>query len=267
MSLTKKLTSLLGLWAPKSKESTSQAQEEPQQRGPIRVDLDAVEAILGYRFSDRGLLVLSLTHRSFTRFDPSHSPSNERLEYLGDSVLGLVISEQLFRDHPAIHEGDLTKMKAKLVNEATLANSAREMGLHLHLRLSPEEDRAGGRDRPSIVSDGLESVIAAVYIDGGLEAARDVILRHIYSRKHQILTDSSQRNYKGELLELVQSWGEAMPRYIVLTESGPDHHKTFEVEVQILGKVAGRGSGNSKKEAEQHAAAKALSGARELFGR
>ncbi|MFH1687371.1 MAG: ribonuclease III [bacterium] len=258
MSLTKKLRSLLGLSAPNRRESADPDQAQPKQQGPSRVDLDTVEGILGYRFHDRALLILSLTHRSFTRFDPHHSPSNERLEYLGDSVLGLVVAEQLFRDHPQIHEGDLTKMKAKLVNETTLANVSREVDLHRHLRLSPEEDRAGGRERASIVSDGLESVIAAVYLDGGLESARDVILRLIYSRKKQILSDSSQRNYKGALLEMVQSWGEAMPRYDVLEESGPDHQKTFVVEVHVQGAALGQGTGNSKKEAEQHAAAQAL---------
>lgn len=228
------------------------------QQGPVQIDVEAVQQILGYRFNDPALLVLGLTHRSFTRFDPRHAPSNERLEFLGDSVLGLVISEQLFRDSPESHEGELTKTKARLVNEATLAAMAHRIGLQRHLRLSPEEDRSGGRKRPSIVSDGFESVIAAVYIDGGFEAARRIILDNIYAHKDEILADTSQRNFKGELLELIQGWGETMPRYEVLSETGPDHQKVFRVGVTILREQLGVGEGSSKKEAEQHAAALAL---------
>ncbi len=228
------------------------------QEGPVQIDVEAVQEILGYSFSDPSLLILGLTHRSFTRFDPHHAPSNERLEFLGDSVLGLVISEQLFRDSPESHEGELTKTKARLVNEITLAAMARRIGLHRHLRLSPEEDRSGGRDRPSIVSDGFESVIAAIYLDGGFEAARRVILDTIYARKDEILSDRSQRNYKGELLELIQGWGETMPRYEVLSETGPDHRKVFKVGVTVLREQLGIGEGSSKREAEQHAAALAL---------
>ncbi len=239
-------------------QSAGDTRTRPVQSGPVKIDLDEVEKILGYHFQDRALLVLSLTHRSFTRFDPNHSPSNERLEYLGDSVLGLVISHQLFLDNPNTHEGELTKLKAMLVNEATLASVASRIGLHKHLRLSPEEDRAGGRGRASIVSDGLESVLAAVFLDGGLEGARGVILRAIYQHREEILSDDSQRNFKGDLLEKVQALGENMPRYEVRAETGPDHEKTFDVAVHVLGKIAGRGTGASKKEAEQRAAAEAL---------
>lgn len=228
------------------------------QQGPVQIDVGAVQELLGYRFNDPALLILGLTHRSFTRFDPHHAPSNERLEFLGDSVLGLVISEQLFRDSPGAHEGELTKTKARLVNEATLASMARRIGLHRHLRLSPEEDRSGGRKRPSIVSDGFESIIAAIYLDGGFEAARRVVIENIYAHKDEILADRSQRNYKGELLELIQGLGETMPRYEVLSETGPDHRKTFKVGVTVLREQLGVGEGNSKKEAEQHAAALAL---------
>jgi ribonuclease-3 len=236
----------------------------PAQQGPVQVDVDAVQEILDYRFKDTSLLVLSLTHRSFTRFDPYHAPSNERLEFLGDSVLGLVISEQLFRDSPNSHEGELTKTKARLVNEATLASMAQRIGLHKHLRLSPEEDRSGGRKRPSIVSDGFESVIAAIYIDGGFEAARKVVLDHIYVHKDEIMADRSQRNYKGELLELIQGWGETMPRYEVISETGPDHRKLFRVGVTVLREQLGVGEGASKKEAEQQAAALAIQKLKEM---
>ena len=226
--------------------------------GAHSANLFAVQELLGYHFRDTGLLLLSLTHRSYSRFDQDHSPSNERLEFLGDSVLGLVIADQLFRDNPNLREGELTQIKAKLVNETALASVAGDIGLNNFLRLSPEEDKAGGRSRASIVSDAFESVIAAIYIDGGLEAARDVILRLIYSRRDELATDSAQRNYKGELLELTQSHGEGAPRYDVLAAEGPDHRKRFNIAVYVAGKRVGTGEGSSKKEAEQHAASSAL---------
>jgi len=222
------------------------------------LDLEAVQELLGYYFRDESLLLLSLTHRSFSRFDEAHSPSNERLEFLGDSVLGLVIADQLFQDNPDLREGELTQTKSKLVNETALADVARCIGLNQHLRLSPEEEKAGGRDRPSIVSDAFESIIAAVYLDGGLDAARDVILRLIYSRRADLTNASAQRNFKGELLEFTQSLGEGAPRYDVVSEEGPDHRKRFKIVVLVAGKRAGLGMGASKKEAEQQAAAAAL---------
>jgi ribonuclease-3 len=225
---------------------------------PHGLDLGAVEQLLGYHFRDDGLLLLSLTHRSFSRFDQDHSPSNERLEFLGDSVLGLVIADQLFRDNPELREGELTQTKSKLVNEVALAAVAKRIGLNKYLRLSPEEEKAGGRNRPSIVSDAFESVIAAVYLDGGLDVARDVILRLIYSRRDSLTNASSQRNFKGELLELTQSLGEGAPRYDVISEEGPDHRKRFKIVVLVAGQRAGTGIGSSKKEAEQQAAAEAL---------
>ena len=220
--------------------------------------LELTQNLIGYRFGDPLLLVLALTHRSFTKTVSDHAPSNERLEFLGDSVLGLVIAHQLYSDHPNQREGDLTKAKAMLVSEATLSHVGKEIGLHDHIHLSPEEDKSGGRKRASIVSDAFESVIGAVYLDGGFDAARDLILRLIYSRKSSILSDISQKNFKGDLLELIQSRGEGMPRYDVISEVGPDHHKVFHVVVKVNGDTVGEGRGLSKKEAEQKAASQAL---------
>ncbi|MBN1212109.1 MAG: ribonuclease III [candidate division Zixibacteria bacterium] len=222
------------------------------------VDLDEVQRLIGYHFRDDNLLLLSLTHRSFLRFNNERSPSNERLEFLGDSVLGLIIASRLFRDHPEESEGNLTKLKAMLVNEITLSSISKEIGLNNFILMSPEEDKSGGRDRPSIVSDAFESVIGAVFLDGGFEAARDVVLRLIYTRKENITSDDTQRNYKGELLELVQARGNGMPRYDVISEKGPDHEKEFHVMVSVSGKKVGEGVGSSKKEAEQKAASMAL---------
>ena len=230
------------------------------QEGPDadRVDLGSVEKILQYDFQEKGLLLLALTHRSFSRFDHENTPSNERLEFLGDSVLGLVIAEQLFKDNPGVREGDLTKTKAMLVNETTLALIATRIGLNRYLRLSPEEERSGGKERTSIVSDAFASIIAAVYLDGGLDAARHVILGLIYARRRSILSDDAQRNFKGELLEYTQGKGEGMPRYEVISETGPDHEKEFRVVVSVGDNPVGEGLGSSKKEAEQKAAAEAL---------
>lgn len=223
-----------------------------------KISLQEVQNLIGYQFRDESLLKMSLTHRSYSYSSDSEALSNERLEFLGDSVLGLVIAEQLYRDHPDMREGELTKTKALLVNESTLADIGRDINLNEYLRLAPEEDRSGGRDRPSIISDAFESVIAAVFLDGGIEAAREVVLRLIYARKEDIVSDASRRNFKGELLELVQARGKGMPRYDLVSEEGPDHEKVFRVDVYVCGRKIGTGSGSTKKEAEQKAAAVAL---------
>lgn len=220
--------------------------------------LEGVQQLLGYHFRNTQLLLLGLTHRSYARSTNHDQQSNERLEFLGDSVLGLIISEQLFKDNPNESEGNLTKTKAMLVNETTLCQLGKEIGLNRFIRLSAEEDRAGGRERASIISDAFEAVIGAVYLDGGVDAARDIVLRTIYAHRVRILTDTAQRNYKGDLLELIQAKGEGVPRYDVVSEEGPDHEKIFHVIVTINGQKAGEGVGTSKKEAEQKAAAMAL---------
>jgi ribonuclease-3 len=219
---------------------------------------DEVQSLVGYHFRDIKLLELALTHRSYVRCVDNTQPSNERLEFLGDSVLGLVIANQLYHDYGSKTEGDLTKFKAMLVNEATLASIGRRIGLNNHIRLSPEERKSGGNDRASISSDTFESVIGAVFLDGGYESAKDVVLRLIYVRREKIVHDEAQQNYKGDLLELIQARGEGMPRYEVISEEGPDHEKIFHVVVNVNGTGRGEGVGFSKKEAEQKAACEAL---------
>jgi len=221
-------------------------------------DLGRLEDILGYRFHDRALLHRSLAHRSVVRARNGLLPSNERLEFLGDSVLGLVIADQLYRDNPGMSEGDLTKLKAMLVNEAALSRVAIDSGVNNYIMLSSDEEKSGGRERSSIVSDAFEALIGAVYLDGGLAAVRRTILQCLYSRRNEIVTDASQRNYKGELLELVQAAAGGSPQYEVVSESGPDHDKTFRVVVIVGDQHLGEGSGPTKKEAEQRAAAMAL---------
>jgi ribonuclease-3 len=211
------------------------------------------------------LLRLGLTHRSWAYAIDEYPSSNERLEFLGDSVLGLVIAEQLYADFPDLREGELTKRKALLVSEATLAEIGISTGLNRYLLLAPEEEKSGGRERSSIVSDGVESVIGAVFLDGGFEAARDVVIRLIYTRESEIASDATRQNFKGELLEFVQGRGEAMPQYDVVSEEGPDHDKVFNVEVTLNGEKIGSGSGHSKKEAEQRAASAALEHVRRIW--
>ena len=230
---------------------------------PHAYNLEQLQGILHYRFRRHTLLQQSLTHRSIIRARNGLIPSNERLEFLGDSVLGLVIADQLCHDHPEWLEGDLTKLKAMLVNEAALSRVGMELGLNRYILLSSDEEKSGGRERPSIVSDAFEAVIGAIYLDGGLDAARRTILECLYSRRDYIISDVSQRNFKGELLEFVQGRGGGSPQYEVIDESGPDHDKTFCVAVWVGEQRLGEGSGPSKKEAEQRAACVALDRMRE----
>ena len=221
-------------------------------------DFSRLESLLHYRFRDHALLQQGLAHRSVVRARNGLASSNERLEFLGDSVLGLVIADQLYRDNPGLNEGDLTKLKAMLVNESALSRVAVEIGFNNHIIMSSEEEKSGGRERASIISDAFEAVIGAVYLDGGLDAARRTVLQCLYTRRDAIISDDSQRNYQGDLLELVQARGEPAPQYEVVRETGPDHDKIFCVAVWIGSERLGEGTGPSKKEAEQRAAAAAF---------
>ena len=218
----------------------------------------------GYRFHNVEYLREALTHRSFVRSIDHNARSNERLEFLGDSILGAVIAEHLFKANHDFDEGDLTKTKAQLVNETSLASVALESGLNDLIFLSPDEERTGGRERHSIISDTLEAVIGAVYLDGGLRAAKDFIMRILIARKKDILANIAQPNFKGDLLEYLQARGDSPPHYEVVSESGPDHEKIFKVAVHTNGKITGTGIGATKKEAEQHAAATALDNVRKI---
>lgn len=232
--------------------------------GPHRVDrieslLREFQEKINYRFRDPELLRIALTHRSFAKSgNDTWLPSNERLEFLGDAVLGLIVSEFLYAKYPEKLEGGLTKFKSLLVNETALSRTAEALGLGKYILLSEEEDRAGGRSRPSITADALESVIAAMYLDGGLVSVKPFVNRHLLSHVEEIVADKTFRNYKGDLLEYLQASGAGMPRYEVTNEEGPEHEKTFVVSVYCNGEAIGFGSGMSKKDAEQKAAAQAL---------
>src|SRR5262245_41053895 len=213
----------------------------------------------GLNFKDLALLKQALTHRSYLSVTGGlASESNERLEFLGDSVLGLVTSEHLFRTKPGEHEGQLTKTKSLLVSKAILSRRALAMGLGKFVLMSHSEIESGGRQRLSILADAFESVIGAIYLDIGFEAARLFIERWLLNDASVIVADKRHVNYKSHLQEYVQSTFRTHPVYRIRSEVGPDHSKHFMVEVSAGRRVLGEGRGKNKKEAEQAAARQAL---------
>ena len=218
--------------------------------------MDALEKRLGYQFMDRRLLEHALTHSSYANEHRGLGlTSNERLEFLGDSVLGMVAAERLFREHPNMPEGELTRTRAALVCETALHQVALSLDRGRYLRLGRGEDAGGGRERPSILADATEAVLAAVYLDGGMEAVRPIIEALILDREGE---QSSGRDYKTALQELVQRTPGSAIMYRLVGESGPDHCRVFVTEVSVDGIPAGQGRGRTKKEAEQQAAKAAL---------
>ncbi len=219
--------------------------------------LSELEAGLGYEFRDKGLLQNALTHSSYANENRAAGMhDNERLEFLGDSILGFVVAEYLYRHHPDKPEGELTRIRADLVCEHNLAQAASTVHLGDFLLLGHGEAATGGRRRDSIVSDAMESVIAAAYMDGGFPAAKGIIDRLILSD----IPTGRPRNfdYKTALQELVQRKKDQQLHYVLAGESGPDHDKRFDVQVLLNGAVVGEGSGSSKKRAEQAAAEAAI---------
>lgn len=223
--------------------------------------IEKFEQIIGYTFKDKSLIHQAFSHSSYANEKKKPGGSNERLEFLGDSVLSIVVSEYLYTHLTHIAEGELTKLRASLVCEKSLHVFARQIRLGDFLMLGKGEENTGGRERPSILADAFEAVIAAIYLDGGLEAARRHILRFIpediQHRKKPVFND-----FKTILQEIVQKNPEEKVEYILAGEEGPDHNKRFVVEVCLNSNVIGRGKGKSKKEAEQLAAKEAL----ELMG-
>ena len=221
-----------------------------------------LEAVIGYRFRNISLLQNALTHSSYANERWHNSLlSNERLEFLGDSVLGMLVAEYLYRNFPNRPEGELTRMRADMVCETTLANAANRIGLGNHLLLGHGEEQGGGRSRDSILADAMESVIAACFLDGGLDAALQVVRTFILVEVP--VTKLHNADYKTELQELVQRRSNQHISYELIGESGPDHCKTFTFQVCVNGLPVGEGSGRTKKEAEQQAAGRALEAMRE----
>ena len=216
-----------------------------------------LEEAIGYRFHNISLLQNALTHSSYAN-ERWHNGllSNERLEFLGDSVLGMLVAEYLYRSFPNRPEGELTRMRADMVCEGTLAAAANRIGLGKHLLLGHGEEQGGGRSRDSILADAMESVIAACFLDGGLDAALEVVRRFILVEVP--VTKLHNVDYKTQLQELVQQKKNQALSYTLVGQSGPDHDKSFDVEVSLNGQVVGSGSGSSKKRAEQDAARAAI---------
>ncbi|WP_295626198.1 ribonuclease III [uncultured Intestinimonas sp.] len=220
--------------------------------------MEKLEERLGYTFQNRRLLENALTHSSYANENKAKGESsNERLEFLGDSVLGMVVADHLYRNHPDMPEGELTRTRAALVCEESLVEVAGQLELGQYLKLGRGEDAGGGRQRPSIQADAVEAVIAAVYLDGGIGSARKLITRFILTnnRREQ---EGVIRDFKTALQELVQRESGQVLTYHLLGESGPDHAKVFSVAVELNGKPLGAGEGRSKKEAEQAAAKAAV---------
>lgn len=223
--------------------------------------IEKFEKTIGYTFKNKKLIYQALSHSSFANERKIAGGSNERLEFLGDSVLSIVVSEYLYRHLTHIAEGDLTKLRASLVCEKSLHVFAQKIDLGSYLMLGKGEENTGGRERPSILADAFEAVIAAIYLDGGLEAASRHILRFLPEDiQHQ--KKPAFNDFKTILQEVVQKNPEEKVDYILAGEEGPDHNKRFVVEVCLNSNVIGKGKGRSKKEAEQLAAKEAL----ELMG-
>ena len=217
----------------------------------------ALQERLGYCFSDIAFLEVALTHSSYANENKSSGiDSNERLEFLGDSVLGMIVSSLLFESKSQLPEGRMTKLRAELVCEKSLASLAREFGLGEHLKLGRGEDKGGGRRRDSILADAVEAVIAAMYLDGGFEPVRKLIIGHLVSDIRKMAQENT--DYKTALQEKVQLTQGQSLSYNTVAESGPDHLKVFSVEVLLNGRRIGFGEGRSKKGAEQAAAMAAL---------
>ena len=239
------------------KASASPARRSrPRRRSPRAGDAEALAAKLDITLHHPDLLRQALTHKSAEQ--ELHLPSNERLEFLGDSVLDLVLAQHFYRGHPELAEGDLTKLKAVAVSEPALAAVAREIGLGRYLLLAKGEEQTGGRDRHSILADAMEALFAAVYLDRGLRITRDLILRLLSGQLEVIERREHEPDYKTLLQEKIQEVHRTPPTYRVVSQTGPDHDRTFVAEVRIGRKVLGSGGGKSKKQAEQAAASQAL---------
>lgn len=224
-------------------------------------DIAEFEKKIGYSFTNKHLIQQALSHSSYANEKKRPNGSNERLEFLGDSVLSIVVSDYLYKHLTSVAEGDLTKLRASLVCEKSLHIFAKQIDLGNYLLLGKGEENTGGRERPSILADAFEAVIAAIYLDGGIEAARKHILRFIPDDLEHGCKQAFS-DFKTVLQEVVQKNPEEKVEYVLIGEEGPDHNKRFVVEVMLNSQVIGKGKGRSKKEAEQIAAKEAL----ELMG-
>lgn len=217
----------------------------------MRSDPARLEAAIGYRFKDRVLFECALTHRSGSYESATGQSHNEQLEFLGDSVLGLIVSEALVRQFPSYSEGALSQLRAHLVSSMYLCGAARKLDLGAYLELGKGEEQTGGRAKRRLLVNALEALIAALYLDGGMEAAKKFIETFVIT---STITPPDHTDFKGELQELAQSLGLPQPRYVTLQASGPEHARVFLVEARVGQDLSAQGEGSSKKTASQRAA-------------
>lgn len=224
------------------------------------IDFRELETRIGYHPVNRAVFLEALLHRSYLPFVTPGHRSNERLEFLGDSILNFLVADHLYRTYRGMGEGELTKLRARLVNRRVLAQRARSINLSEFLLLSPSALQSLDGGSESILSDGFEALIGAIYLDGGLDKAREFVNRTLLSHESVLQSALMDDNFKSALLEHTQSHGLGVPRYVTIREEGPDHDRRFTVEVYVGEQKMGTGTGRSKKDAEQAAAAVALSG-------
>ena len=221
-------------------------------------NLDELQTRLGYTFRNPDLLRLALTHPSVAHEQGANIQHNQRLEFLGDAVLQLVLTRELYEKFPHVGEGPLTKARAQMVNRRTLADQGRELALGEHLVLSRGEELNRGRERPSALADGFEALLGAIFLDGGFDSAREFILAQFRTHFGELQVIPNLENPKGELQEMLQARSPEPVQYELASVSGPDHDRLFECAVYYRGEEIGRGVGKSKKEAESKAALVAL---------
>jgi ribonuclease-3 len=232
--------------------------QEREQRSLLRRKLRTFQQLIGHTIRNEEVFVQALLHRSFLQRMSHVGPSNERLEFLGDSILNLIVAEYLFHRFPNAEEGDLTKLRSRLVNRKALAAYGKELRLFDFIMMSDSAAHAGTKGSDTIIADTYEAVVAAIYLDGGFEDARKFVNKQVLAAVAGGMVTTDDENYKSRLLEYSQARGLGVPRYSTVREEGPDHDRTFTVEVFLSNQRKGVGSGKNKKEAEQAAASVAL---------
>ena len=220
------------------------------------MDINKIEESIGYKFKNKDLLINALTHTSYAH--ENNKESNEKLEFLGDSILEFVSSKYIYNKYPNLQEGEMTKARATVVCEESLYKIAKSHGFGEFLFLGRSEVKTGGKNRPAILADSVEAVIAAIYLDGGLQEADKFIIENLDKEIEKATKHVGDKDYKTVLQEKLQEHGEVKIEYEIINETGPDHDKYFEAQVKCNGKILAQGKGKSKKEAHMHAAKKAL---------
>lgn len=234
------------------------AGSNPVSHPIIEPSMESIEERIGYKFTNSLLLAEALTHPSLAYESKRPHFDNQRLEYLGDAVIQLILTDELFRLFPSFSEGRLTKLRSRLVSRSALCRYAHKIDLGEYLLLGKGESASGGRKRPSNLADAIEALAGAIYLDGGIGKAREFLLNNFSEFIEQIVDEPEENNPKGELQEQLQSIAPTSPSYSIVSQEGPDHSKSFVAEVTWEGTILGRGTGKSKKEAETQAAANAL---------